>query len=168
MKHPKTVVLALYILSQSVMGEPVLPRHISKCPPSESQSTFSTPFRLLAIDIPTNTTMTLAPVDNISFDEPGNLYFGGSPGFTFNLTNYSLSVGAGVAPCSLEPFAPTPSVGRIHCSTNPAARGGGNPYFSIHYDQSIGAPVLQVAYPNATGSIRACGTLLPSIRISIC
>ncbi|KAE8452678.1 hypothetical protein EG329_013937 [Mollisiaceae sp. DMI_Dod_QoI] len=101
--------------------------------------------------------MTLAPVDNISFDEPGNLYFGGSPGFTFNLTNYSLSVGAGVAPCSLEPFAPTPSVGRIHCSTNPAARGGGNPYFSIHYDQSIGAPVLQVAYPDATGSIRACG-----------
>lgn len=135
----------------------VTSRHTSSQHYCPALSTYPTAFKLQAIETSTNASMVLAPVPNISFDEPGTLYLGGDPHVTFNLTNYALSTASGTAPCALQAWAPSNTLAITKCSTNPAARAQGNPYFSIGYDEFYGVQILQIAYPNVTGTGSACG-----------
>ncbi|KUJ17192.1 uncharacterized protein LY89DRAFT_718847 [Mollisia scopiformis] len=161
MKYFGSAVLALQLFHETATSKPITPRQLptrSECP---SESSYPTAFSLQAIEVATNSTMVLAPVDNISFDEPGTWYLGGGTDFTFNLTDYNLAIGN--APCGFQGYETSSgTLGVPKCSVQPGGRGQLNPYFSIGYSDTLGISILQLAHPNVTGAGSACGEFATS------
>jgi len=147
--------LTVVLTSLAIEARHIVQRQASTCSRSSPENTFPSSFSLLALDPSKNATLTLAPVPNISFDEPGTLYLGGSTDVTFTLSNYTLSTGT--APCTLDPFGSSDGLGIIKCVQKPAARNpGGNPYFTVGCHETLNILVLQAAFESASGSFSTC------------